>query len=482
MRSQLFLVRPRLTILATILGIGLAPLGVKGQIPAGQVIRLHQFGAADGGNPATGLIQMSNGLFAGTTKGQGPLYGQPPTIYTMTPGGVVTMLYTFAADSSQGWQPKGLIQASDGNLYGAANQGSDGTVSTLFRVTPQGAFTVLHTFSPADHIGTPTGGLVEARDGSLYGLANNAGYIGTVYQYDPLTQLTSLFHSFVGGSGPWGVGFGMLGLGPDGRLYGVSTYYTAPDGTLYYGCNYAIDTSGNLTVLSINKGSISAGASDRPAFGSDGYLYFTSSGGGTSTACVEGCGTIFRVAMSGSDPELLYSFTGGFDHVGPKGLVAGSDGMFYGSYGSPPESGAASIFQFNPATRSLAVFDFPQSAGIWPRNYLVQSPRGVIMGTSQAGRGGPGTAYVLNVAAPPPRPAIYDFAPKSGPPGTEVTVWGANFVWVNSVTLNGMAAGRGARSTGVLSFVVPTGATTGAITVTTAAGGQATSSASFTVQ
>lgn len=483
MKSNRFRVRVSLLFLLVCVAAGLVTLRLAGQLPVGQVAVIHVFtGGADGANPATGLIQMPNGNFAGMTKGQGSQSAQPPTVYTMTPGGQVTTLYTFAKDGSQGWSPLGLMQASDGNFYGTADTGGIGHVYSIFRVTTTGQFTLVYTFPAGDQIGGPLSGFVEAADGNLYargGLGVNGA--GCIFRVNLRRQTTSLFYSFVPFSGPYQPNGG-LGLGPDGRIYGVTSAYSAPDGTFFPGCVYAIDTNAKLTVLAVNNNlTQTGGADDKPAFGTDGYLYFASYAGGSGGACPDGCGTIFRVAMSGSDPELLYSFTGGSDHQGPVSIVLGSDGMFYGTYSS--FSTGPSLFQFNPVTKTVVAFDFPTGAGREVLPYPLQSASGVLRGTTQQGAATKGgTSYALNLTLPAPRPMITGFAPTSGPPGTVVTVWGSNFVGLKSVALNGLAAEGQAKAAGFIRFVVPASATTGPITVTTVAGGGVSSAVDFTVQ
>lgn len=80
-------------------------------------------------------------------------------------------------------------------------------------------------------------------------------------------------------------------------------------------------------------------------------------------------------------------------------------------------------------------------------------------------------------------PTITSFAPTSGPIGTTVTITGANFSTTpsnNEVKFNGTLATVTASTASSITTMVPTGATTGAITVTEA-GNTATSASSFTV-
>jgi hypothetical protein len=75
---------------------------------------------------------------------------------------------------------------------------------------------------------------------------------------------------------------------------------------------------------------------------------------------------------------------------------------------------------------------------------------------------------------------ITSFSPTSGAVGTGVNITGTNLTGVTSVKFNGVAATFTTSTATAVAAVVPTGATTGKITVTTP-GGTATSATDFTV-
>jgi hypothetical protein len=77
-------------------------------------------------------------------------------------------------------------------------------------------------------------------------------------------------------------------------------------------------------------------------------------------------------------------------------------------------------------------------------------------------------------------PKITGFNPDSGLPGTTVTINGVRFTGATSVKFNGTAATFSFVNDGRVTAVVPNGATTGPISITTP-GGTATSSTAFTV-
>ena len=77
-------------------------------------------------------------------------------------------------------------------------------------------------------------------------------------------------------------------------------------------------------------------------------------------------------------------------------------------------------------------------------------------------------------------PAITSFTPASGLVGTSVTISGTNFTGATTVTFNGVSANFTVTSATTIQATVPTGATTGPLSVTTP-GGTATSTNNFTV-
>jgi uncharacterized repeat protein (TIGR03803 family) len=166
---------------------------------------LHTFDTVDGldgANPYDGLVQGKDGNFYGTTYFGGT--DGVGTIFRATKAGVVTVLHSFVQpthlDFPDGAYPlAALVQANDGNFYGATSVGgqSPGSYGAAFRITPQGAFTKLDDFDPSTG-SYPEGGMIQASDGKLYGTTVNGGpsdcFCGSVYQLTlagALTQLTS---------------------------------------------------------------------------------------------------------------------------------------------------------------------------------------------------------------------------------------------------------------------------------------------------
>ena len=121
------------------------------------------------------LLLARDGNFYGSI--QEPNYSYPENLpgllYKCTPDGVVTILHTFDATDDSTHRPSALIQGQDGNFYGTASGGyfsARTPAARLFEMTPDGAVTVLHSFTSDEGYGP--GKLVQAADGSFYGSAS----------------------------------------------------------------------------------------------------------------------------------------------------------------------------------------------------------------------------------------------------------------------------------------------------------------------
>jgi uncharacterized repeat protein (TIGR03803 family) len=137
---------------------------------------------ADGATPQAALVQATNGDVYGTTASGGgsgwacgSALGGCGTVFKMTLGGALTTLYSFCSqpNCADGGVPGPLVQATNGDLYGTTTGGGLGFGGTVFKITPGGKLTTLYSFCSQYHQcpdgSFPAGGLVQASDGNLYG-------------------------------------------------------------------------------------------------------------------------------------------------------------------------------------------------------------------------------------------------------------------------------------------------------------------------
>jgi uncharacterized repeat protein (TIGR03803 family) len=146
--------------------------------PQGVLTPLYRFTLASGVAPVGGLIQLADGNFYGTTTAGGAKIGG--TIFKLTPAGSLTVLYSFGTNSTDGLRAQGLMQASDGNLYGTTLSGGANGLGVIFRISPAGQFTTLYAFgTQATDGGVPYGRLIQGSDGNIYGTTSGSGRQGS---------------------------------------------------------------------------------------------------------------------------------------------------------------------------------------------------------------------------------------------------------------------------------------------------------------
>ena len=144
------------------------------------------------------------------------------TIFRMSPGGVYTLLYTFAGGLDGGYPVGALVQGRDGNLFGVTYRNGAYDAGTAFVMTLDGEFGTLHWFRGDADGGFPLAGLIQGRDGNFYGTLNSRGAFnrGTVFRMAPNGDTTTL-HAFAGaqdGASP----AAPLMQAADGNFYGTT--------------------------------------------------------------------------------------------------------------------------------------------------------------------------------------------------------------------------------------------------------------------
>ena len=195
----------------------------------GKLTTLYNFcsqtNCTDGSGPQAGVLQATNGTFYGTTAGGGAHnFG---TVFQITGAGKLTTLYSFCSQTNctDGSYPYGgLVQDAKGNFEGTTQQGGADNFGTVFKITPTGTLTTLHSFNGADG-GFPLAGGIIATDGNGYGTTTIGGAngYGTIFQITKTTFTT--LYSFCSQSG-CSDGENLYGNGlmqaTNGNLYGTT--------------------------------------------------------------------------------------------------------------------------------------------------------------------------------------------------------------------------------------------------------------------
>src|SRR5262249_10353216 len=179
---------------------------------------VKSFGQLSGSNPQGNLIQGGDGALYGTTyAGGGSGHG---TVFRVNPDGTgYAAIHSFSY--SDGSQPyAGLIQGNDGALYGTTAQGGSIGNGTVFRINPDGSgYAVLHSFAFGADGANPYAGLIQGSDGALYGttMGGGASGNGTVFKVNLDGSGYAVLRSFTGGDGAHP--YAGLIQGNDGALY-----------------------------------------------------------------------------------------------------------------------------------------------------------------------------------------------------------------------------------------------------------------------
>jgi uncharacterized repeat protein (TIGR03803 family) len=315
--------------------------------PAGDLTSLYDFCTAscdDGGGPIDGVIQALDGNFYGiTTQGGANSAG---TVFKITPTGTFTLLYTFCslASCADGSTPISTVaEGSDHNFYGTTSAGGANSAGTIFMITPMGALTTLYNFCSQPGCtdgGNPYGGLVQASDGNFYGATQ-----GTLYRITPGGVFTLLYSFCATGSCNTGaIPYSSLIQGTDGNLWGTAAFGGYRNG----GTVYRMDLSGSVVAYSICRGGACPNGKQPTAAlvqATDGRFYGTTYVGGASSA-----GTIFAMDMAGHIANVynfcsLPSCADGTNPAG--GLMQYTTGALFGTTQQNGTGGAGTIYRLN---------------------------------------------------------------------------------------------------------------------------------------
>ena len=390
---------------------------------------VHNFASgspvSDGQNPSVSLITGLDGNYYGMTTNGGT--ASQGTIFKMTPQGVVTIIHSFedATVANDGFNPSSLMQTSDGTLWGTTSQGGTSYPSTgaIFKISPQGVYSIVYAFQDGND-GAGPNGLVQGTDGNFYGTSYSGGYNngggGVFWMMTPQGVLTPTYtfqeNNITDGSGPGG----SLVEGTDGNFYG--TTISGSGIALAGGTIYKMTPAGVRTIIqgyAISTGIPVGGLKEA----SDGNMYGMTMSGGLYSD-----GTIYKVA-SQSTVSVIYNFgtNSTLDGADPVGnVILGSDGNLYGAtsetYTNGGKGGTGLVFQVTTQGQMSVIHQFTVGTlhdGNQPTTGLVQGPDGNLYGTTYYGNQlNCGIVYEEAITASAPPPVITGLLSRSATVGT----------------------------------------------------------------
>jgi uncharacterized repeat protein (TIGR03803 family) len=329
----------------------------------------------------SGLVEASDGDLYGTTE-VGPTDQLGGSVFRITKDGEFNALHTFirATDGSSPLTPP--VQAADGHLYGmSCGRSEDDT--QVYRVSLGGAFAIVHVFDRATFGWCQSGDvLLAGADGNLYGTRSSSGVSprGVAFRVTPAGVRTVL-HEFTS-AGP-------LTFGSDGNLYGTGGHLV---GSVHREVAYRLGLDGALTVLhefvraTEGRGVVSL------VQGLDGKLYGTTHYSGNDFDP----GRLFSMTRDGV-VQVLHVFPVGTRDV--SALHAGRDGAVYGTTAEENSSGRwGQVFRVASTGAMSTVHAFsssPQPSS--PTSALVEAPDGMFYGvTGSGGAADGGTVFRMD--------------------------------------------------------------------------------------
>lgn len=452
--------------------------------------KLAKFDGNDGKNPQFGVVQGPDGNFYGTTW-YGGGNGGSGAVFRISPNGTLALLHGF--NGSDGFQVGALTLASDGNFYGMTYEGGTRNSGTVFKINTKGELTTVHNFAYFDGA-APYGPLIQGVDGNLYGTTVGGGSgtqcggfgCGTIFRMTLSGTLTTLYTFCLQTGCPDGaVPEGGLVQAKDGSFYGVTVGGGGGVGCSG-GCGTVFNTTRNGGLTTLYRFCQQAGCPDgssptaKLTRASDGNFYGTTTGGDANGDY----GTIFRLTPDG-DLTTIHSFNdidGAFIYAP---LVQATDGYLYGvalqggDVSCNPPDGCGTIFQTDEEGTVNVLHVFEGTDGYSPFGGLIQATSGIFYGTTYSG-GGPksdaGTVFGLSMGLEPFVSLPRDF----GKVGAVEGILGQGLTGTTDVSFNGVPATFTVKSASLILATVPPGATTGLVTVTTS-GGTLTSNVPFYV-
>jgi uncharacterized repeat protein (TIGR03803 family) len=374
---------------------------------------LYGFGKPPDGNaPVANLIDLDGTLYGTTSQGgthscyisYGNLCG---TVFSITTAGTEQVMHSFGNGTDGAFPVASLIKVK-GKLYGTTEYGSHRCdypylgCGTVFTITTGGTEKVLHSFDVYARDGAlPEAPLIDVK-GTLYGTTAGGGttycrfglyaLCGTVFSITP-DGTERVMHDFTGTLGTDGASPDAGLIHVRGTLYGTTRYGGGGGSSVCgYGCGtiFSISTSGTEKVLHSFAGGLD-GAYPRAALTDvNGTLYGTTSEGGRYKH-----GTVFSIRPNGTE-KVIHSFGNGTDGRYPVASLIEVNGTLYGTTYDGGAFSDGTIFSITPDGTEQVVHSFGSGTdGFWPAAGLT-NVSGTLYGTTQSGgpHGG-GTVFAL---------------------------------------------------------------------------------------
>ncbi len=359
---------------------------------------LHSFvgGAADGSTPISGLVRIGK-LYYGTSGGGGA-YGKG-TVFSISPDGTgFTLLHTFQGKEDGRGSAAGLT-ALDGTLYGTTEDGGKKGHGTVFSITPSGTFTTLYSFQGGASDGAkPMAALTNVR-GTLYGTTASGGSVGG----GACSDCGTLFSISTSGQEKVRYFFGSTkddGIAPKSplvlvgdKLYGTTTN-GGIGGVFGNGAIFSVTTGGSETVIyrfkNDSDGSCSFNCYLTPLSGT---LY--------GTACLGGknrIGSVFSITPSGAFKTLYSASSKGNAGGDPSAALTNVAGAFYGTMSAGPIGKQGTVFSVTTSGKLTIIYTFTGGSDGAAPSSVLKVFDGKLFGTTAKGGGSENAGTIFSIS------------------------------------------------------------------------------------
>jgi uncharacterized repeat protein (TIGR03803 family)/autotransporter-associated beta strand protein len=391
---------------------------------SGTITTLGSFNNANPLAPCGGVIEDTNGNLFGTTEQGGA--SSDGTVFEVAKGsGTFTTVASF--DGTNGKLPyAGVIKDASGNLFGTTEQGGASGDGTVFEIAAgSGTITTLATFNGTNGK-DPYAGVIEDASGNLFGTTELGGASndGTVFEIAKGSGTISTLATFDGANGA-NPGAGVI-EDAGGNLFGTTSGGGASgDGTVFE----VAKGSGTITTLASFNGTNGSGPCAGLIEDASGNVFGAAAGGGAWND-----GTAFEVAKGSKTITVLASFNGTDGDAPCGGVIEDAGGNLFGTTNSGGASAYGTVFEIAKGSGTITTLaSFNGSNGEEP-NGVIGDTSGNIFGTATSGgSGGFGTVFEIPYADDGPLTGASTATASGGVPGTTAaTLSGATFSDANT--------------------------------------------------
>ena len=349
------------------------------------LVNKQNFNGSDmGGSPRGSLIQLANGKIYGTTNAGGTTVNSVGVLFEFNPDTndfISEMEFGVIGIESRGNAPEaGLIQATNGKLYGTTTFGGVANDGVLFEYEPiTNNYTKEFDFQGYQNGALPHSDMMLADNNKFYGLTRHGGAygVGTLFEFNPATNILTKKIDFDGvsmGKNPEG----NLIQGSNGNFYGLATDNNYEIVLFEYNPLTKIFTN-KLSPVDAAKGSEPKGSLLEA---SNGKFYGLTNGGG-----IYGKGILFEYNPNTDVFTKKIDFSGTNNGAYPLGsLIQGANGKIYGLTRLGGNSNQGTLFEFDLDTSVLTKkIDLVSINGNTPKGDLIQAANGKFYGMTSIG-------------------------------------------------------------------------------------------------